>query len=148
VFDKTNSCIETPDTDNLIDLDSNMNVNLDKPRPRSVAGCDPPWRRSNEGRKEQSVVVAKSGNSASENVGRLRDKVKRKPVEVRNSAITERVCGTTPRSKAVTNSEGEHLDAGRTACELHVGSNSGRAYVAGVKMRKTTIVLCSLPWWI
>jgi hypothetical protein len=31
VFAKTNSCSETPDTDNLIDLDSNMNVNLHKP---------------------------------------------------------------------------------------------------------------------
>jgi hypothetical protein len=148
VFAKTNSCSETPDTDNLIDLDSNMNVNLDKPRPRSVVGCDPPRRRSTEGRKEQSILVAKSGNSASENVSRLRDKVKRKPVEVRNSAITERTCGTTRRSKAVTNSEGEYLDVDRTACELHVGSNSGRAYVAGVKMRKTTIVLRSLLWWV
>jgi hypothetical protein len=109
VFAKTNSCSETPDTDNLIDLDSNMNVNLDKSRPRSVVGCDRPWRRSTEGRKDQCVLVAMSSSSASENVGRLHEKVKRKRVEVRNSASTDRALGTTRRSKAVTNSEGEHL---------------------------------------
>jgi hypothetical protein len=135
VFAKTNNCSETPDADNLIDLDSNMNVNLYKPRTRSVVGCDPPWRRSTEGRKAQSVLANMSGSSASKNVSRLHETVKRKPVEVRNSASTETACGTIRRSKAITNSEGEHLDVDRTACELHV-NNSERAYTTEYETEK------------
>jgi hypothetical protein len=92
VFAKANSCRGTPDTVNLTDLDSNTYVNLAKPRRRSVIGCDPPCRRSTEGRNEQSVLGATSGSNADQNFCRLHEKVERKFVEVRNSASTESAC--------------------------------------------------------
>jgi hypothetical protein len=70
VFAKTNSCRETPATDNLTDLDSDMYVNLAKPRPRSAVGCDPPSRRSTVGWNEELILGAMSGSNADQNVSR------------------------------------------------------------------------------
>ncbi|PNF39993.1 hypothetical protein B7P43_G15585 [Cryptotermes secundus] len=126
VFAKTNSCREFPDADNLTDLGSDMYVNLAKPRPRSAVGCDPPCRRSTEGREEELVLGAMSGSYADQNVSRL-DEKKRKFVDVSNSASTESACGKTSASKGVFNSEGEDLRVKTTSREMCV--NSDREWV-------------------
>jgi hypothetical protein len=107
VFAKTNSCRETPDTD----LDSNMCVNLAKPRPQS------PCRRSTEGRNEESVIVVVSDSNADQNVSRLHEKVGRKLVKVGNSAVTESAC-----VQPVDRKDDLHVDT--TARELRVDSKS------------------------
>ena len=123
VFAKTNSCREIPDADNLTDLGSAMYVNLAKPRPRSAIGCDPPCRRSTEGRKEELVLGAMSGSYADQNVSRL-DEKKRKFIEVSNSASTESACGKTSASNGVFNSEGEDLQVKMTSRKMRVNSDS------------------------
>lgn len=69
VFAKSNDCIETPDADDSQDLHGNMHVNLAKPRPQTVVGCEPTYRRSTEGRNEGSAPVAMMGSSAGGSVG-------------------------------------------------------------------------------
>ncbi|PNF23780.1 hypothetical protein B7P43_G16801 [Cryptotermes secundus] len=130
VFAKTNSCREFPDADNLTDLGSDMYVNLAKPRPRSAVGCDPPCRRSTEGREEELVLGAMSGSYADQNVSRL-DEKKRKFVDVSNSASTESACGKTSASKGVFNSEGEDLRVKTTSREMRVNSDSERVCATG-----------------
>ncbi|PNF23589.1 hypothetical protein B7P43_G13934 [Cryptotermes secundus] len=130
VFAKTNSCREFPDADNLTDLGSDMYVNLAKPRPRSAVGCDPPCRRSTEGREEELVLGAMSGSYADQNVSRL-DEKKRKFVEVSNSASTESACGKTSASNGVFNSEGEDLQVKTTSREMRVNSDSERVCATG-----------------
>jgi hypothetical protein len=117
LFAKTNSYREIPDAINLTDLGSDMYVNLAKPRTRSAVGCDPPCRRSTEGRNEELVLGAMSDSYANQNVGRLQEK-KRKLVEVRDSASTESACGTTRKSNGASNSECDDLHVDRTAREL------------------------------
>jgi hypothetical protein len=108
-------------------------VNLAKPRPRSVAGCDVPCRRSTEGRNQESALGAISGNNADQNVGGLHGKVERKFVEVMNSASTEGAS----KSKGVSNSKCDDLHGDTSAHELRMNSNSDGLAPQGVKLRKT-----------
>jgi hypothetical protein len=119
VFAKTKSCREIPDADNLIDLDSDKYVNL----ARAAVGCDPLWRGSTEGRNKELVLGAMSGSNAEQNASGLHEN-KRKFVEVRNSASTESVCGTTSIPNGVSNSERDDLQVDTNTRELRANSNS------------------------
>jgi hypothetical protein len=107
----------TPST--YIYIDSDKYVNL----ARSAVGCDPPCRKSTEGRNEELDLGAMSGSNAEQNASGLHES-KRKFVEVRNSASTESACGRTSTSNGVSNSEFDDLQVDTNTRELRANSNS------------------------